>query len=76
MDYNVKIMTHESIVHSQLNSIESLLERPVSFAVTLNVKGVRSHLKFIASSEEIEKVKASLGYKIYIQRDKEWVVAH
>jgi hypothetical protein len=75
MDHNVKIMTHESIVHGQISSIEGLLERPVNFAVTLNVKGVRSHIRFVASNEEIEKVKSNLGYKIYVQLDKEWVVA-
>lgn len=73
MDQNIKIITHESIIHSQIQSIERVLARPVSYEVILNVRGVKSHIQFNASPEEIERVKADLGYRVYVKKDNEWV---
>jgi hypothetical protein len=64
MDIAVKIMTHESIVHTQILSIEKLLNRNITYDVTLNTRGVKSYLSFLATPEEVELVKADLGYRI------------
>lgn len=73
MELQIKIMTHESIIHSQIQSIERVLARPVSYGVILNVRGVKSHIHFQATPEEIELVKADLGYRVYVKKDNEWV---
>jgi hypothetical protein len=68
----VKIMTHESIIHSQLSSLERILNREINCQLTLNVKGIKSNFEFPATEEEIEKVKSDLGYHIYVFTNGEW----
>jgi hypothetical protein len=73
---DIKIFTHESIVHYQLDAIEKLLQRDVGFRVVLNVKGVVSNVQFAATFEEIESIKNNLSFKIYIKaNDDTWVVS-
>lgn len=72
MSLNIKIMTHESIVHSQLNSIERILNRQVDFKLTLNIKGIKSNIEFVATPDEVEKVKRDLGYTVFTLVGKEW----
>jgi hypothetical protein len=73
MDIIAKIMTHESIVHGQIMSLEKLLDRQLSFQLTLNVKGIRSNIEFKASQEEIQRVKQDLGYRVFIKLQDSWV---
>lgn len=69
---NIRIFTHESIIHSQMQSIEKLLDHRVNFAVTLNSKGVRSKIEFLVTEAEIRILNDELGYKIYRQADGQW----
>lgn len=65
----VRILTHESVVHFQLMAIEKLLKRNMDFTVTLNQRSAISNIQFTASEEEIAFIKKDLGYKVY--REKE-----
>ena len=73
MEINIKILTHESIIHTQLTSIEKLLNRQVQYQLKLNVKGTKSNIEFKASPEELRKMTSHLGYPVYILRDDEWI---
>lgn len=75
MEFEVKIMTHETIVHTQLNSIEKLLNRDIDYKANLNTKGIRSSISFKASQLEIDLVKNDLGYKIFIKNNDHWILA-
>lgn len=72
MSLPVKLMTHEVIVHTQLQSLERVLEREVLCDITLNVKGIKSHIIFNASEEEINKIRQDLGYTIYVRDGETW----
>jgi hypothetical protein len=65
----VKIFTHESIVHYQMDALARLLkdERPVQ--ITLNVKAVKSSIRFEATSEEVEYIRNNLFVKVYVMSD-------
>jgi hypothetical protein len=69
----IRIMTHESIVHSQITSLERLLNREIDFALTLNIRGVKSSIEFSATEDEIHRVKADLGYRIFMSENNNWV---
>jgi hypothetical protein len=75
MDYTIRIMTHESIIHSQIVSIERLLEREINCQPTLNAKGVKSNIEFRASTDEIEKVRTDLGYRVLVEKNGQWLLA-
>jgi hypothetical protein len=74
MEINIKILTHESIIHTQITSIEKLLNRQVAYQLKLNVKGTKSNIEFKASQDEVERMTSYLGYPVYVLRDDEWIV--
>ena len=75
MDHCIKLFTHEAIVHSQLQSIEKLLQRKVDYEISLNQHGVRSNIQFKVNPEEIELIKNYLGYTVYTKDGERWVPA-
>jgi hypothetical protein len=67
MDLDATILTHEMIVHSQIASIEKLLQREITYKLTLNVHGVPSSIQFPLKRFELELIKDQLGYKLLVQ---------
>ena len=67
MMHQVKIFTHESIVHYQVDSINKLLhyERPLE--ITLNVKARKSNICFLATLEEVQSIRNDLQLKVYVK---------
>ena len=64
MTLRVSLFTHESIVHDQVDAIQLLLNREVSFAINLNTLKERSTLAFHASEYRIHSIQTSLHFKI------------
>jgi hypothetical protein len=73
MKVQVKIFTHEVIVHSQIAMIEKVLERNIEFAVSLNQKEDRSNIRFDAEVKEITTIKNSLGYNVMVLEGQRWI---
>jgi hypothetical protein len=69
----VRIFTHEFIVHSQLESIETALNRSIDFKITLNQKRIASSIEFDVNSEEISTLKHDLGLNVLIFDGKRWL---
>lgn len=69
----VKLFTHDTIVHSQLSSIENTVGRVVNFQITLNQQDARSNIQFDASEDEVKKIKSELNYNILTLEGKHWL---
>ncbi len=72
MGHRIKIFTHESIIHGQVNAIEKIVNRDVQFDITLNLRGDRSNIQFSADEKEIELIKANLGYALLLKNESGW----
>jgi hypothetical protein len=70
MMQQVKIFTHESIVHYQMDGLTKVLkdQRPVH--VTLNVKFVKSNIAFDATPEEVASIKEGLHFAVYVRNNE------
>jgi hypothetical protein len=73
MQKRLRIFTHESIVHSQVATIQKILGKEITFDIIINSKGARSNIQFMVSSEEMDQLLRHLGYQIFIQTDNHWV---
>ena len=69
----VKIFTHEVIVHSQVEMIEKVLERDVLFNISLNQTRDRSTIRFDAEEGEVVKIRTNLGYNVMVLEGQTWV---
>jgi hypothetical protein len=73
MEELVKLFTHETIVHSQIASIEKVLDRRVDFQITINAKETRSNIQFNATRDEMELIKTQLGYNLLVRNEAGWL---
>ena len=73
MDLSVKLFTHESVIHEQIDSLEKHLQREIDFSISLNVDGIRSHIRFSATDAEARLIREVLGYTVYIKKGNQWV---
>jgi hypothetical protein len=73
MALRIRLNTHETIVHSQLQAIEKALSRTVVFEITLNQKGIKSNIEFEAEEKEISVVKNDLGYNVMVFDGERWL---
>jgi hypothetical protein len=73
MATRIRLYTHEVIIHSQIASIEKILDRVVEFEVTLNQKQLKSTIEFAAEDTEISKLKNDLGYNIFVFDGVRWL---
>ena len=71
--FRYKIITNELIVHSQIRSLTSLLEREVSYSVVINQRRTGSVIEFEAMESEEEVLKERLGFTILKQNTAGWI---
>jgi hypothetical protein len=69
----VRLSTHELTIHSQMASIETALNRPISFAITLNQKQSRSNIEFSLSEAEIGTLKQDLAMNVQVFNGTRWL---
>lgn len=69
----VKILTTEVIVHSQIRSLQTILQREVPVRLTLNRKRSGSHIEFNISENEAEVLKDQLGFTILRKNESGWI---
>jgi DNA-binding NtrC family response regulator len=68
-----KIFTSDLLVHGQITSLESLLERKIDFEIALNVKPILQNIQFYASEIELRKIKSELGYNLLLFSGGHWL---
>lgn len=73
MDTLIRLYTHELIIHTQLASIEQVLKRTISFAITLNQRQSKSNIEFSVSETEIGTLKQDLGLNVQIFNGTRWL---
>ena len=73
MEQFIKIFTHESTVHTQIEVIQETLKREVKCEITINVKDKHSCIQFTADENELENLKNSLGNIVLVRTGKHWV---
>lgn len=59
-----KIITHESIVHSQVFALYRLLNRQIDYKITLNRQKLSSVIEFDADESEETLLKDELGFTV------------
>ena len=69
----LRIFTHESIVHTQIASIEKLLERKIEFSITINTKNEKSNIQFSVSENELLELANKLGQTIFFKSNESWM---
>jgi hypothetical protein len=69
----IRLFTHESIVHSQVIKIETMLGREVPFEIMLNQLQANSTIEFAASDREITLLKNDLGYSVFVFDGTRWL---
>jgi hypothetical protein len=73
MKKRVKLITNETIIHSQIDRLESVIGRRNDFEITLNARGKQSNLQFFATEKEIEMIRTHTEYTILIQHGRHWL---
>jgi CheY-like chemotaxis protein len=68
----IRIATHEVIVHTQIESIERGLKRPISFDITLNKHRKKSNLEFDATEKEISVLRYDLLLNVFCFDGVRW----
>jgi hypothetical protein len=73
MDVQIRLYTNEVMIHTQIESIQVALKRPVSFVITLNQKEVKSNIEFAVDEKEISTLKHELGYNVQVFNGNRWL---
>jgi hypothetical protein len=71
--HRIKLFTHEAIVHTQINTLERILDRKIEFEIVLNTKGLRSSLELSATQHEIEMIRSGTSYTILVRSNDAWM---
>jgi hypothetical protein len=69
----LKIITSETIIHSQLRSLEGILGREVEVNVVLNKRRSGSIIEFEVAETEVQVLKDRLGYTLLMKNEAGWI---
>ena len=73
VNIRVKLYTNETIVHTQTNSIQDLLQRVLNFDIELNTRKPNPNIQFMVSEVELTRIHSELGMNVLHLQGGHWL---
>jgi hypothetical protein len=71
--HRLKLFTNESMVHSQVSTLEHLLGRRIECEIIMNVKNASSSIQFDANDGEIQTIRSGSNFNLLKRQGGYWI---